>query len=110
MAHGADRYHTFSGDEIQFDEQNDEYRIDEDLDGQTDYTLGKPDFNFKEFRSNLVIRWEYKPGSILYLVWTQDRNDYLSNGIFKPGPDFKRLFDTNPDNTFLIKMNYWFSI
>ncbi len=110
MAHGADRYHTFSGDEIQFDQQNDEYWIDEDLDGETDYTLAKPDFNFKEFRSNLVIRWEYKPGSILYLVWTQDRNDYLSNGIFKPGSDFKRLFDTTPDNTFLIKMNYWFSI
>ena len=42
--------------------------------GLTDYTFNKPDFNFGQFRSNMVVRWEYIPGSTLFLVWTQELN------------------------------------
>jgi hypothetical protein len=47
------------------------YAVDENLDGVVDYRFGRPDFNFVEFRSNLVVRWEYRAGSELYLVWSQ---------------------------------------
>ena len=70
-----------------------------------------PDFNFKQFRSNLVFRWEFNPGSALYLVWSQGATDYEEEyGEFSPGRDLDNLFSTPGDNTFLIKINKWFSL
>ncbi len=106
-AQGSQRYHVFTSEEIVYDDQEDAYQIDENLDGQPDYTVSSPDFNFKEFRSNFVIRWEYRPGSTLFLVWTQNRNNFVSKGVFRALPDFQKLFDTQPDNVFLVKINYW---
>ena len=69
------------------------------------------DFNFKQFRSNLVFRWEYSPGSTIYLVWSRGATDYEEEyGRFSPARDFGRLFDTRGDNTFMIKINKWFSL
>lgn len=44
---------------------------------QVEYSFENPDFNFIEFRSNLVLRWEYRAGSQIYFVWSQERNNYL---------------------------------
>lgn len=67
-------------------------------------------FNFKQFRSNTVLRWEYRPGSTLFLVWTQGRQDFAgAEGSNSFGGDFRDLFDTRPDNTFLVKASYWLS-
>ena len=66
-------------------------------------------FNVKQFRSNAVVRWEYRPGSALFLVWTQQRQGDLSlAGDQSFGGDYRGLFDLHPDNTFLVKMSYWF--
>jgi uncharacterized protein DUF5916/cellulose/xylan binding protein with CBM9 domain len=68
------------------------------------------DFNQKFFNSNLVVRWEYRPGSTLYLVWNQGRQDSeQSMGDRTFTEDFGELFNSRPLNTFLIKMSYWFS-
>jgi hypothetical protein len=68
-------------------------------------------FNVKEFRSNLVARWEYRPGSTLFLVWAQGRaQDDLDPGSFRFRRDYHNLFRARPDNTFLIKGSYWFSL
>lgn len=68
------------------------------------------DFNYKQFRSNSVFRWEYRPGSTLFVVWqqgrTQDRTDV---GSFSLDRDYRNLFRAHPENTFLIKSTYWFS-
>lgn len=104
------RYHVFSGSEISYDAENEEYRIDEDRDGNTDYTIDFPDFNFKQFRSNLVIRWEYQPGSLVYLVWSQGRTGIDEYGDFSAGRDLRDLFRVSPENVFLIKINHWFSL
>ena len=65
-------------------------------------------FNFKQFRSNVVLRWEYRPGSALYLVWQQGREDSESaRGGRTLFGDFDRLFGAHPDNTFLVKLSYW---
>jgi hypothetical protein len=64
----------------------------------------------KQLNSNLVIRWEYRPGSTLFMVWTQGRNDFQPvvgpNGV---GGDFQNLFGLRADNTFLVKVSYWLS-
>lgn len=67
-------------------------------------------FNFKQLRSNTVVRWEYRPGSTMFAVWTHGR-EFSDN---KTGPkgwpqEFSGLFDQHPDNTFLLKIAYWLS-
>jgi len=108
--YGADRYHIYSDQEISYDEENQEYNIDENDAGQVTYSFSNSDFNFKQFRSNLIIRWEYLPGSTLFLVWSQQRTREDDYGDFLPRQDFNNLFSTPADNTFLIKLNYWFSM
>ncbi len=105
-----DRFHTFSQDEIEFDQEDNVYYIDEENDQEVDYSLDNPDFNFREFRSNLVIRWEYTPGSTLYLVWSQGRSDCVENGNFSLRNDMRDLFQLYPHDVFLIKLNKWFSL
>jgi len=104
------RFHLFTDEEISFNELNNLYAIDEEYDGTDDYFLWKPDFNFRQFRSNLVIRWEYSPGSTLFLVWSQGRTSNASEGVFSYGKDIKDLFDITPHNIFLVKFSYWFSL
>jgi hypothetical protein len=65
-------------------------------------------FNFREFRSNLVLRWEYRPGSTLYVVWTEGRDAFDDvAGTRSIGGDMTDLFHAHPDNTFLVKLSYW---
>jgi hypothetical protein len=66
-------------------------------------------FNFKEFRSNTVMRWEYRPGSTLFLVWQQGRSMDGAPEAFSFGRDLRNVFDTHPNNTFLVKVSYWFN-
>ncbi len=74
------------------------------------YLLDDNDFNYRSFRSNLVFRWEYRPGSILYVVWSHDRENSDLNRDSKIGSDLDYLTDAEPNNTLLIKASYWFSI
>jgi hypothetical protein len=107
----ADRFHTFAGNEVQFDAGAGVFNFDEGLNGTTDYSRGQPDFNFRQFRSNFVVRWEYQPGSTLFLVWTQERtNDSFRGGNFSYGNDLEDLFDTTGTNVFLVKVSKWFSL
>jgi hypothetical protein len=67
-------------------------------------------FNVQEFRSNVVFRWEYRPGSTLFLVWSQGREaeaDVEGSQSFRD--DLGDLFRRRPDNTFLVKVSYWFA-
>jgi hypothetical protein len=86
------------------------YNVDENADGLADYSFDNPNFNFLQFRSNLVIRWEYRPGSVLYLVWSQGRTGYDQSGRFAFGDGFHNLFDIHPGNVFLIKFSYCFTL
>jgi hypothetical protein len=106
----SDRYHNFSTGEISYNAPGNSYSIDENGNGGSDYTFSNPDFNFRQFRSNLVIRWEYSPGSTVFLVWSQGRTSSDTNGTFQYGSDMKDLFGINPHNVFLVKFSYWFSL
>ena len=69
-----------------------------------------PDFNFESLRGNAVFRWEYRPGSTFFLVWTQQRTDFEDVGEFRFGPDWHRLFAAQADNIFLTKVSYYFNL
>ncbi|HLO61079.1 MAG TPA: DUF5916 domain-containing protein [Bacteroidales bacterium] len=106
----GNRYEPFSANEITFMPEENTYHFDENSDGVVDYSLWNPDFNFRQFRSNLVIRWEYSPGSTLFLVWSQGRTSYSPDGTFSYGNDIRDLFEETPHNVFLVKFSYWFAI
>jgi hypothetical protein len=86
------------------------YLLDENDDMVIDYTIPNPDFNFHQFRSNLVAKWEYRLGSCIYLVWSSERtgNTGFSQASLKES--YKELRNIFPNNIFLIKFNYWFSL
>jgi hypothetical protein len=73
-------------------------------------TLPDPDFNFRSLRGNAVVRWEFHPGSTLYLVWTQSRSDDAGIGDFRLGRDLRGLVATRPENIFLVKVSYWMGL
>ncbi|MFA6541336.1 MAG: DUF5916 domain-containing protein [Bacteroidota bacterium] len=87
------------------------YVVDPDgLGSGNPITLGKPDFNYRSLRGNAVLRWEYSPGSALFLVWTQSREDIESAGDFQFGRAVDRIVNVKPDNIFMLKMSYWFGV
>ena len=85
-----------------------DYIIDPDGAGPAaPFTLGNPDFTDRSLRGNAVFRWEYRPGSLLYVAWTQSRFDEGPFGDLQLGRERAALFGTKPDNIFLIKASYW---
>lgn len=104
-----ERFQTFGDGEIRYDPEQAVYGVDEGGDDVIDYSFDNPDFNFRQFRSNLVLRWEYSAGSTLYVVWSQDRTDERETGYFDFDRDLRSLFNTTGYNVFLVKFSRWFS-
>ena len=77
-----------------------------DGDGEPE-SFDDPDFNSKQFRSNTVLRWEYSPGSRLFAVWSHGRRHFTSDGEFSLGDDIGTLFESPPENVFMIKLSHW---
>ena len=86
------------------------YFFDENRDLVIDYFIENPDFNFHQFRSNLVAKWEYRLGSFIYLVWSSDRTERTSSSEISLGESYRQLRKVFPNNIFLIKLSYWFSL
>jgi hypothetical protein len=104
-----DRFMPYTSNQLSLN--NGTYLVDENRDGFTDYSFDKPDFNFVQFRSNMVIRWEYKPGSELFLVWSEGNTPDAYADL--DTPLFKSLFNNafsggNARNIFLVKWTYRF--
>lgn len=68
---------------------------------------GNPDFNIRSFRTTNVLRWEYRPGSVLFVVWQQGRDAFADDGRFRFGRNFGDIFDSDAQNVFLIKVSRW---
>ncbi len=102
-----DRFRVFNDPLLQPDNS---YALDENGDMIIDYTIGNPDFNFHEFRSNLVAKWEYRLGSFVYLVWSADRSGRTGDSGASIKDSYHQLRDVFPNNIFLIKLNYWFTL
>jgi hypothetical protein len=107
----GDRFRTFLPDQININ--GDSYTIDENADGTNDYSFSRMDFNVQDFLSNLVIRWEYNPGSSVYLVWSQTRSSSATSPNLDLFDNMGNLFNTvdnKPHNVFLIKFSYRFGL
>jgi hypothetical protein len=71
---------------------------------------GNRDFDYIALQGNAVLRWEYLPGSTLFLVWTQTRADDQYIGDFQFGDSMERIFQVKPDNIVMLKLSYWFGM
>jgi hypothetical protein len=71
------------------------------------FSFGDPNFNVRNLRGNAVLRWEYRPGSAIFVVWQQQRSGFEPIGDFDTSRDVGAIFRTVPTNVFLIKATYW---
>ena len=84
------------------------YTVDPDGPGAAPaFSFGDRDFNSRSLRGNAVLRWEYRPGSALFLVWQQSRSGFEPTGQFEFGHDFTELFSAPPQNVFVLKGTWW---
>lgn len=94
---------------ISYDQENRRYEVDPDGDGPAaPFSFGNPDFTTTALRGTAVLRWEYRPGSTLFFVWTQQRSGFDPSGRFDLGTAGTAIFDSAPLNVFQIKATYWF--
>jgi hypothetical protein len=85
-----------------------EYAVDPDGAGPSpNFTFEDPDFNSRFLRGNALLRWEYRPGSVLFLVWQQSRSGFSPQGDFSFSRDADGLLDATPVNVFVVKATYW---
>ena len=101
-----DRFNLYQSDQLNL--EGDTYYFDDDLDGNVDYSMSNPDFSIVQFNSNLVVRWEYVPGSELFLVWSQGIRTSVSMDEGLLGGLQSGIIDYQPQNIFLIKATYRF--
>jgi len=106
----SDRFEEYDNSQHSYNADDEIWEIDYDNDGMTNYEISNLDFNYKQFNSNLVIRWEYKTGSALYLVWSQGASDYIENSAMNYTKDMRNLFNTNIENVLLLKFSYLLNI
>ncbi|MEX2153085.1 MAG: DUF5916 domain-containing protein [Gemmatimonadaceae bacterium] len=84
------------------------YTVDPDAGGPSaPFTFNDRDFNGRFLRGNAVLRWEYRPGSTLFLVWQQSRSGSGPPGDFELGRDFDELWSAPPVNVFVVKATWW---
>jgi hypothetical protein len=87
------------------------YEVDPDDGGPADsFTFDDPDFSFQSIRGNAVLRYEFRPGSTLYFVWTQNRQADSPSGALDVSRDIQRLRSADPENIFLVKLSYWIGL
>lgn len=104
-----DRFQEYAPEQLHTID-NESITVDENLDGVVDYELSYPDFNFRQLRANLVLRWEFLPGSILYFVYSHEQTSETHQGLFRPLYDFRELITSNPTSIFLLKVSYWWGL
>ena len=97
---------------IGYDAESGVYTVDPDgaAGAAAPFSFGNPDFNYKSLRGTVVLRWEYRPGSVLYFVWTQNRADFANPGEMRLWRDMGSLFSAPGDNIFLLKVSYRWNI
>jgi hypothetical protein len=83
--------------------------LDTDGNGSSDLTVEDPDFTSRELITNTVLRWEYRPGSTLFVVWSHGRDEDAVS-TFDLGRDARRLWRADATNTLLVKFSYWLDL
>ena len=100
------QFYQYTGNQIVYDEADNQYLIHDPGSPNSTITVDNPDFSVVEFRSNMVLRWEFVPGSTLYLVWSQSNSNSISEGVFNFNHNLRTLVNTKPTDVFLVKFSY----
>lgn len=74
------------------------------------YQVGRPDFDFRQLRSTLVLRWEYRPGSTVFAIWSHGQTSEIDDGRFQLGRDLRGLGGAEGENVVMVKANYWIGL
>jgi len=102
----TDRFHVFAGNELRLDDGT--YHVAR---GAANYSFSQPDFNFRQLRSTVVMRWEYRPGSTVFAIWSHGQtSDSFDDGRFRFGRDFSDLTSARSENVVMVKANYWIGL
>jgi hypothetical protein len=84
--------------------------VDFDGDATTDYSFDDRDFNVRSLIGNAVLRWEYRPGSTLFLVWQRTQDNEAGIGDFDLSRDLGEMLGAPADDRFILKVNYWLGL
>lgn len=74
------------------------------------FQFGRPDFSFAQIRSNVVVRWEYRPGSSVFAIWSHGQTSDGPDGRFRLGRDLKDLRSADSEDIVMVKLNYWIGL
>jgi len=74
------------------------------------YDFARPDFDFRQVRSTVVVRWEYRPGSTVFAIWSHGRTSEGDDGRFRLGHDLSELAKAEQENVVMVKANYWIGL
>jgi len=88
----------------------DDQHVDVDGDGRADLNFEDQDFNIRSLVGNAVLRWEYRPGSTVFLVWQRSQAGSVGTGTFDFGRDLDALFAAPAEDRFILKVNYWLGL
>ncbi len=111
MTHARDygqRFRAYGPGEVAT--ADDVVSIDRDRDGAADYAFEKPDFDVRQLNSTVVLRWEYRPGSAAFLIWSHAREGSTTDGQFRLGADLGALGDAPGEHVVMVKVNYWIGL
>ncbi|MEO6774180.1 MAG: DUF5916 domain-containing protein [Kofleriaceae bacterium] len=100
-AHYAQRFHLLSGREVRETDDT----VFASFHGT--YSFAKPDFDFQQLRSTIVLRWEYRPGSNVYAIWSHGQTNQLTDGRYDLGSNLADLLRSASENIVMVKVNYW---
>ena len=100
----ADRFHVLQGNDYQVMGDT----IYANHDGT--FSFGKPDFDVRQLRSTIVLRWEYRPGSTVFAIWSHGQTSTIDDGRFRLGTDLSGLVQASAQNIVMVKANYWIGL
>ena len=104
-------YGRDNGSTITYDSSTAKYSVRPSAQDTTTFRFSNPDSRVRSFRSNAVLRWEYRPGSTLFVVWSQSRFVNLTDPTLDLGRYVAHeMFLDPPTNVLLVKLNYWLSL
>lgn len=104
----GDRFYHYTADDLRM--EADQVSVLRDRSGRNAYTFARPDYGARELRSTLVVRWQYRPGSTVFAIWSHGRSAFDGDGVFRLGSELQTLARTAGENVVMLKANYWFGL
>ncbi len=107
----ADRFHLITGNDYQLTRATPDeagtYTVNRN---SSTFSFDRPDFDFRQLRSTVVLRWEYLPGSTVFAIWSHGRTSSIYDGRYQLGHDLAGLANADSENLVMIKANYWIGL